>query len=61
MFKKIIKITVKQIKTFNKTSNWFKILVALIVVLFLFHLFTTKKEAFVQKKKIHCKRKYSRV
>jgi SAM-dependent methyltransferase len=51
MFKKIIKITVKQIKTFNKTSNWFKILVALIVVLFLFHLFTTKKEAFVQKKK----------
>lgn len=50
MFKTINKQIGKQIKIFNKSSNWFKITISLIVILTTIHFLSTKRESFVQKK-----------
>lgn len=41
----------RQIKKFNKSSNWLKITIALITVLIVSKLFSTNREHFTQKKK----------
>jgi len=50
MFKTINKRIAKQIKFFNKTSNWLKITISLIVILTTIHFLSTKRESFGQKK-----------
>lgn len=50
MFKTINKQITKQIKKFNKTSNWFKMTISLIIVLISIHMLSTNRETFIQKK-----------
>ena len=50
MFKTINKQISKHIKNFNKTSNWFKMTISLIIVLISIHMLSTNRETFIQKK-----------
>ena len=50
MFKTINKQITKHIKKFNKTSNWFKMTISLIIVLISIHMLSTNRETFIQKK-----------